>query len=168
MALGNLVNGVWRVAGVFNPTTKQFIERAEIIQWPKTGKSAPRSWLSCKPGERLTSRAREVQRCEPCQKGTFSVGGTLTFCLECTPGEHRICARAAASMQQTQDAANVDAGYFQPDEGQFGCLNCDSLGDFYQDLAGQLSCKSCAANTQRFVGVLTAVNRSACQCKPGA
>ena len=75
MALGNLVNGSWKVAGVYNPATKKFSERSEIIQWPKTNKSAPRSWLSCNPGERLIGRARELQQCEPCEEGTFSVGG---------------------------------------------------------------------------------------------
>jgi hypothetical protein len=26
----------------------------------------------------------------------------------------------------------MDAGFFQPEPGQFGCMSCDSLGDFYQ------------------------------------
>jgi hypothetical protein len=89
MALGNVVNGKWKVAGVYNPATKKFTERSEIIQWPKTNKSAPRSWLSCNPGERLKNHARELQQCEPCEEGTFSVGGQSTTCAECAPGEMR-------------------------------------------------------------------------------
>ena len=59
-------------------------------------------------------------------------------------------------------------GLFQPDSGQFGCLSCDSLGDFYQEQRGQSFCQACAANTRRFVGVLTAgKNRSSCECKEG-
>ena len=58
-------------------------------------------------------------------------------------------------------------GYFQSEVGQFGCINCDSLGDFYQEWAAQTSCTACAKNTQRYVGVLSAANRSSCQCKEG-
>jgi hypothetical protein len=87
MALGNLVNGKWKVAGVYNPATKKFTEHSEIIQWPKTNKSVPRSWLSCNPGERLMGPAGELQQCEPCDEGAFSVGGQSTFCKQCAPGE---------------------------------------------------------------------------------
>jgi hypothetical protein len=59
------------------------------------------------------------------------------------------------------------AGYSQPDKGQFGCINCDSLGDFYQESPAGTSCEACPANTRRDVGVLSAANRSSCQCKEG-
>ena len=59
-------------------------------------------------------------------------------------------------------------GYFQPERAQFGCLSCDSLGDFYQELQGQTSCQFCAHNTQRYIGVLSGADRRACQCKEGA
>ena len=59
------------------------------------------------------------------------------------------------------------AGYFQPEAAQFSCISCDSLGDFYQELQGQSSCLSCVEGTQSYVGVLTAENKSACQCKQG-
>jgi hypothetical protein len=59
-------------------------------------------------------------------------------------------------------------GYFQSYEGQFGCLSCDSLGDFYQELEAQTSCQFCPSNTQRYIGFLSGANRSACQCKEGA
>jgi hypothetical protein len=59
------------------------------------------------------------------------------------------------------------AGYFQPEPGQFGCVNCDSLGDAYQELSNQTSCRVCPPNTQRYLGVLDGANRSSCQCKEG-
>ena len=94
MALGNLVNGSWKVAGVYDPTSKHFTERSNVIRWPKTGKSAPRSWNTCKTGERLLSTAGELQHCESCPEGTLSVGGRSTVCVECTPGERAdfVCA----------------------------------------------------------------------------
>ena len=60
------------------------------------------------------------------------------------------------------------AGYFQPEQGQIGCINCDSLGDVYQEDRGATSCQECAKNTQRYILVLSAANRSSCQCKEGA
>jgi hypothetical protein len=60
------------------------------------------------------------------------------------------------------------AGMFQPATGQFGCISCDGLGNFYQELQGQTSCQACAAHTQRYLGVLNASSRSSCQCKEGA
>ncbi len=59
------------------------------------------------------------------------------------------------------------SGLFQSKAGQFGCITCDSLGDFFQELPVQISCEKCAYNTQRYLGVLSAVNRSSCQCKEG-
>jgi hypothetical protein len=59
-------------------------------------------------------------------------------------------------------------GYFQSEEGQFGCISCDSLGDFFQQSQGQTSCQACPTGTQRYIGVLSARNRSSCQCKEGA
>ena len=60
------------------------------------------------------------------------------------------------------------SGMFQPMTGQFGCISCDNLGDFYQELEGQTNCTACPPSTQRYLGVLNAANRSACQCKAGA
>jgi len=59
-------------------------------------------------------------------------------------------------------------GYVAGKPGQFSCVNCDDLGDFYQELSGQMSCDPCPLNTQRYLTVLSATNRSACQCKTGA
>ena len=47
------------------------------------------------------------------------------------------------------------------------CNDCDD-GDFYQDESGRTSCERCPPSTQRYLKVLTASNRSACQCKNGA
>ncbi len=113
MALGNLVNGTWQVAGVYDPTAKKFIERPEI-QWPKTGKSAPRSWFSCKPGERLVSDAAagQLQQCERCNKGTFSAGGQSTVCVECAPGERNRTIKQVPSLLELgrrDDCAKIDS-----------------------------------------------------------
>ena len=63
----------------------------------------------------------------------------------------------------------VHAGYFQPEQGQFGCISCDlGLGDAFQELSGQSSCHACAAHTRRYIGVLGAANQSACRCKEGS
>ncbi len=72
------------------------------------------------------------------------------------------CARSASA------ALRVCAiGYFQPDKGQSGCISCDILGDYYQELSAQSSCVACPPNTKRFTGVLTAATQSSCQCKEG-
>jgi hypothetical protein len=84
-------------------------------------------------------------RCSPCRAGTY----------------------AAEAQDGRFNCRPCDAGQFQPEAGQYGCLSCDGLGDAYQNLLGQSSCFACAANTQRYIGVLTAANKGACQCKDG-
>ncbi len=59
-------------------------------------------------------------------------------------------------------------GFFQPEQGQIGCISCDSLGDYFQELPGLTFCHQCPSSTQRYLGVLSGANRSACQCKEGA
>ena len=59
-------------------------------------------------------------------------------------------------------------GYFASESGQFSCINCNSVGDFYQERSGQRKCDACALNTQRYITDLSAANRSTCQCKAGA
>ena len=58
-----------------------------------------------------------------------------------------------------------EAGTFQAVANRRDCVNCDLLGDVYQEHKGRTSCMSCAANTQRFVGVGSSRNRSACLCQ---
>ena len=113
MALGNLVNGAWKVAGVYDPAVMKFTERSEVIQWPKTKKLAPRSWLSCKQGERLTALAGQLQQCEPCGEGTFSAGGQSTVCVGCMPGaserpsgEHCGCRAAIPQISEYGQATS--------------------------------------------------------------
>jgi hypothetical protein len=85
-----------------------------------------------------------------------------TRCVPCPAGT-----RATRDQDGRVECRPCNPGQFQPKEGQYGCLECDSLGDFYQELQGQTSCQPCPANTQRYVGVLGAGSRSACQCKAG-
>jgi hypothetical protein len=86
MALGNLVNRKWQVAGVYDPSAKRFIERSETIHWPKTGKLTPRAWLSCDAGQKVATVAQGLSQCTPCPEGTFSLGGAVTACVQCSPG----------------------------------------------------------------------------------
>ena len=123
--------------------------------------------------------------CAPCPPGSGSVGGAATACRQCTAGTSArpplrgLCTDAPflagprdggglGPLRLVQRRTPCGAGLFQPDSGQYGCLSCDSLGDFYQDLQGQTSCQFCPQNTQRHIGVLDGANRTACQCKEGA
>ena len=92
--------------------------------------------------------------------------------VRCRYAHTYTCARARDAHGKTHTCAWAShavwcAGFFQPDSGQFGCLSCDSLGDFYQELEGQPSCRQCVNHTRRYLGVLSAASRSSCQCKEG-
>jgi hypothetical protein len=100
--------------------------------------------------------------CTPCGAGSHSRGGKAAECQVCLPG-----ASFAMVYNGARHTAFWCAGFFQPEHGQLGCLSCDSLGDFYQEKGGQTSCQACAANTRRYTGLLSAANKSACQCKEG-
>ncbi len=81
----------------------------------------------------------------PCPAGTYGANDGRGVCRLCDPGR------------------------FQPDQGQYSCLNCDSLGDFFQEQPGQTFCRACAANTIRYIGESSSsANKSSCQCKEGA
>ena len=68
-------------------------------------------------------------------------------------------------MCERHDACAVHAGSFQTKLGQIECISCDLLNEtYYQDRAAQSSCLRCPQNTQRWLGVLSAANLSACQC----
>jgi hypothetical protein len=86
-----------------------------------------------------------------------------TRCVPCPAGSH-----ATKDRDGHATCRPCDPGQFQPVDGQFGCISCDSLGGFYQEWAAQTSCQECAKNTRRYIGVLNAANRSSCQCKEGA
>ncbi len=107
-----------------------------------------RRWIpvgTCPVGTHALPKSSEssVLSCATCPPGSASAGIRATACTTCA------------------------IGLFQPEPAQFGCISCDNLGDFYQDRPGQTACVACPANAQRFVGVLSAANRSACQCKEG-
>jgi hypothetical protein len=165
MALGNLVNGRWIVAGVYDPTSKQFLEKTNVIKWPRTGRQAPRAWLECPAGQ-ITEARGELLVCESCAAGTASLGGQASSCNECLPGAIS-ATRSDFDGGIRPNKADSGAGFFQPYRGQLGCIDCDSLGDVYQERRGQTSCQVCMMHTQRYLGVLSAVNKSACQCKEG-
>ncbi len=121
MALGNLVNGTWKVAGVYDPDINQFTEHPEIF-WPKTSKMTPRSWVSCALGERLAHAAGDLQRCWTCAEGSFSVGGQSTVCAECAPGE--LCLRRRYAQLASLHASFL-SGQHAPDP--LGTVKTDAL-----------------------------------------
>jgi hypothetical protein len=59
------------------------------------------------------------------------------------------------------------AGYFQANEGQLSCVNCDDVGNFFQESVGTTVCDPCPENTQRYVGKGSGSNRTSCLCKEG-
>ena len=58
-------------------------------------------------------------------------------------------------------------GFFSSIAEQPSCLQCEDLGDFFQESAAQTFCVTCPTATRRYLGVLSAANRTACQCKEG-
>jgi hypothetical protein len=84
MALGNLVNGTWMVAGVYYATSKQFLEKTNVITWPRTGRRAPRAWVECAAGQKIVAEPDRLF-CENCAAGMASAGGQST-CSSCAPG----------------------------------------------------------------------------------
>jgi hypothetical protein len=97
-------------------------------------------WPSCDNG------VKDGTRCIPCPAGT----------------------RVAKDQEGRVECRPCNPGQFQKEEGQYSCISCDSLGDFYQEQSGQTFCNHCVENTQRYVGVLSAGSKAACQCRAGA
>lgn len=87
--------------------------------------------------------------------GHFKQGGSLLPSLFVSRGDIRSRCSPNAS------------GFFSSDAAAIGCLNCDDLGDFFQNFSGQAGCAFCPLNTQRYLGLLSGANSTACQCKPG-
>ncbi len=83
-------------------------------------------------------------KCEVCRAGSSSEGGAQSTCS--------ICA----------------AGMFQRDQGQYSCIDCDNLGDYYQDQPNATACIPCPANTMRFSGKGSSANVTSCLCQKGA
>jgi hypothetical protein len=86
MALGNLISGSWQLAGVYDPTANRFIEKTNVITWPRTGRQAPRAWVECLAGQKITTAPGQLLLCENCTAGTASGGGQSTSCNSCEPG----------------------------------------------------------------------------------
>ena len=62
------------------------------------------------------------------------------------------------------------SGHYTNTAGQRACISCDSVGgksSFYQESPNATACIECPENFQRYVGVLSAANRSSCMCRPG-
>ena len=57
------------------------------------------------------------------------------------------------------------AGFFQNQPAQFACINCDNLGDYYQEKEGETVCSSCPLNTRRYAGQGSGANRTSCMCR---
>ena len=88
MALGNLVDSKWRVAGIFDPATSSFTERQNVIRWPKTSKLTPQDWLACKNGHEMVQVADKLPFCVLCNPGYFSMNGRP--CAACAAGLSRV------------------------------------------------------------------------------
>jgi hypothetical protein len=76
----------------------------------------------------------------------------------------------AGSFQLNPQATNCSlcsAGYFQPKEGQLACINCDDVGDYFQEAIGATACQLCATHTRRYIGKGSGSNRTSCMCKEG-
>jgi hypothetical protein len=83
-------------------------------------------------------------KCEVCRAGSSSEGGAQSTCS--------ICA----------------AGMFQRDQGQYSCIDCDNLGDYYQDQPNATACIPCPPNTMRYSGKGSSANVTSCLCQKGA
>lgn len=103
----------------------------------------PEKHIDCHLGQRVERLEGKDPRCVACDAGLFSRSFQASSCTPCA------------------------LGFFASLPGQSTCTNCDDLGDMYQDLLAQTKCTFCPFNTQRYIGVETGANRTACQCKPG-
>jgi hypothetical protein len=60
------------------------------------------------------------------------------------------------------------AGFVQSRSGSTDCMNCDYIGDSYQEDMNETACIPCPKNTQRYLRLLSGANKTACQCQKGA
>ncbi len=131
-----------------------------LLRWAKPQDAAQQGfglWYIAEDPSRTTARG-SITFWPGCSNGI--VNGTR--CIPCPPGTY------AKDEFGHAECRPCDPGQFQPETGQYSCINCDRLGNFYQDRAGQTSCQHCEDNTQRYIGVLSAANKTACQCMAGA
>ena len=92
MSLTNLINGTWVSVGIYDPTVDVFQLDHQPV-WPSTGRDVPRDIMSCGNGHIIVPMKEKVPLCRMCGEGTYSNQGTLTACLECAPGNRRLCIR---------------------------------------------------------------------------
>jgi hypothetical protein len=147
---------------------------------PSSVPDAQGTCADCEPGLYSLSGYEDLHDktfCDACTPGLYQDKSFSTQCDVCSPGffshdgQASCSACPSGSYQQNSKATNCtlcSAGYFQPKEGQLACINCDDLGNFFQESIGTTVCQSCAQNNQRYIRVLSGANRSACQCKEGA
>jgi hypothetical protein len=74
----------------------------------------------------------------------------------------------SASCARTWSWPRFCAGFYSVnDASSKGCVNCDLLGDFYQEAEGQGACSKCPKNTQRYPNVGSGASKASCMCKKG-
>jgi hypothetical protein len=113
--------------------------------------------------------------CEICPAGTFSEEGTANECTPCKRGAPTLLGPhtfAGCALRCLADwnhwvlrCGRGPAGFFQNQPAQSACINCDYLGDYYQEEEGQTVCSSCPSNTRRYAGQGSGANRTSCMCK---
>jgi hypothetical protein len=67
--------------------------------------------------------------CAECRSGLYSTGSAdegQVLATQCT-----LCVSGTFSKQGSSACTACPVGYFQPEDGQLGCLSCDGLGDAY-------------------------------------
>jgi hypothetical protein len=166
-----------QMAMMFSVAAEGLSIREAACNWLRAPDNAKEwtTWIPaqvCPVGTRLDTSSVNGSSCQECPPGSVSQGVRATACTKCAAGTRtRTHARAHGMLMGKRIHAHGRrtpcAGFFQPDSGQFGCLSCDSLGDFYQELEGQPNCRQCVNHTRRYLGVLSAASRSSCQCKEG-
>jgi hypothetical protein len=80
---------------------------------------------------------------------------------------HAVVRVVAVGMSSHEKCCRF-AGYFQSNPGSSACINCDDMGDFYQEESAKAACEECPENTRRYNDLNSGIggnNRSACQCK---
>jgi hypothetical protein len=75
--------------------------------------------------------------------------------------------RGSDSRNNPESLKEGAIGSFSSTAAQPSCLQCDVLGDFFQESTAQTFCVLCPRHTRRYLGILSAANRTACQCKEG-
>jgi hypothetical protein len=113
-------------------------------------------WQAWLPTERLSCDdghyALNEMSCAPCPTGSASIGGVGASCVLCSLGAmaslcilfNHACCRPRVSIvllpMVSMRRGAVCVHYFASESGQFSCINCNRVGDFYQERSGQRKC----------------------------